>query len=305
MFSPMDRRIHQLLEQEALDAVLPLAEFTPTRVGEALVEYRLALVNLLRQGDKRAEELAILTWDQLDTATRELLIEWMIHHLVKIARTVDARHGLRYGHPKLMPYRFDADELDIDATVERIMGRTQIAYEDLIVMERDKRRRAFALMLDCSGSMRGQKMAMAALATASLALNIEKTDEYGVVLFTEDTEHIKGMRQPSPFRQVMHHILGIKPDGCTDIALGLQAGLRELHRSQAQEKIGILLSDGWKNMGDDPVMTARRFSKLYVIGLPGGDPVMCQKIAAAGKGYFVPVHELAEIPRALRVCLAH
>lgn len=305
MFSPMDRRIHQLLQQGDLEGVLDIAQFSPTRVGEALAEYRLALVNLVRQGDKQAEALVILTWDQLDAATRELLMEWMIRMLVKIARAVEVRRGLRYGRPRLMPYRFDADELDIDATVERIMARPHVTYEDLIVMEKEKRRRAFALMLDCSGSMRGQKMAMAALATASLALNIEKTDEYGVVLFTEDTERAKGIRQPSPFRQVVRHILGIVPDGCTDIALGLQGGLRELHRSRARERIGVLLSDGWKNMGDDPLLIARRFPRLHVIGLPGGDPAMCKKIAAAGKGHFVPVHELAEMPRALRFCLAH
>jgi len=304
MFSPIDQRIHQLLEQRDLEGVLDLAEFTPSRVGEALGEYRLALINLVRQGDKRAEELLILTWDRLDAATRELLMEWMIRFLVQIARAVEVRRGFRYGRPRLRPYRFDADELDIDATVERIMAKPHIAYEDLIVMGREKRRRAFALILDCSGSMKGRKMAMAALAAASLALNVEKTDEYGVILFTEDTEQAKGIRQPTPFRQVVRHILGIVPDGCTDIALGLQGGLRELHRSQAQEKIGILLSDGWKNMGADPLTVARQFPRLHVIGLPGGDPAMCQKIATAGKGYFMPVRELVDMPRALKLCLA-
>jgi Mg-chelatase subunit ChlD len=305
MFSPLDRRLRQLLEQGDVEGVLDIAEFSPARVGEALGEYGLALVNLVRQGDEQAEKLTILTWDQLDAATRELLMTWMIRLLVKIAREVETARGIRSGRPRPMPYRFDADELDIDATVERILAKPHVTYEDLIVLEREMRRRAFVLMLDCSGSMKGRKMAMAALAAASLALNIERSDEYGVVLFTEDTERAKGIRHSTPFRHVVRHILGIVPDGCTDVALGLQDGLRELRRSQAQDKTGILLSDGWKNMGGDPLTVARRFPTLHVIGLPGGDPAMCEEIAAAGKGRFVPVHDLADVPRALRVCLAH
>jgi Mg-chelatase subunit ChlD len=294
-----------LLQRGELREVLDIAQFTPTRVGEALGDYRLALINLVRQGDERAEELAIVTWDQLDAATRELLMSWMIRFLGNIAREVETRQGLRSGWPTPMPYCFDADELDIDATVERLMAKPYLTYEDLIVMERERRQRAFVLILDCSGSMKGRKMAMAALAAASLALNIQRTDEYAVVLFTEDTELAKGVRQPVRFRRVVRHILRIAPEGCTDIALGLRDGLRELRRSQAQDKTGILLSDGWRNMGSDPLTVARRFSRLHVIGLPGGDSTACDEIAAAGRGQFVPVHELADVPHAVRTCLAH
>lgn len=304
LFSPIDQRIRQMLEQGNIEGVLDITQFSPTRVGEALDEYRIALVNLVRSGHQQAEQLMIITWDQLDAETREMLLDMMIRLLIKMARAAEARGGPTYGQPRPTPYRFSSDELDLDATVEKIMGKPALTYDDLLVLERQKRRRAYVIILDCSGSMKGRKMAMAALATASLALSVGQEDEYAVVLFSEDSALVKPMRAPSPFRQVVRDVLSITPDGCTDLALALESGLQELRRSQAEKKVGILLSDGWKNMGGDPLAVARWFPRLHVLGLPGGDPAMCQQIAGVGKGRFMPVQELADMPRALKLCLA-
>jgi hypothetical protein len=96
----------------------------------------------------------------------------------------------------------------------------------------------------------------------------------------------KRIDQPTHLDQVIRGVLDVLPEGRTNIGIGLSAGLEELRRSHIQNKIGILLTDGWQNIGQDPISIALKYPQLHVINLPGGHPVLSRKISQAGKGVF-------------------
>ncbi|MBM3300966.1 MAG: VWA domain-containing protein, partial [Deltaproteobacteria bacterium] len=93
------------------------------------------------------------------------------------------------------------------------------------------------------------------------------------------------------------------PEGRTNIGLGLSAGLQQLVKSSVDERFGILLTDGWQNQGIDPVSSAAKFPKLHVINLPGGNPELARRISKAGRGYFVPLKDMFDVPKAVMSCL--
>ena len=285
-----------------MEELVQAARVSPARVGNVLGRYPWVLVSLARQGDQRGKELLTLVWDQLDEEARRLLEAHMARLVVKIARALTITPGIALGEPRPAAYRFHSDDIDIDATLERAPVRRALQYEDIVVLERRKRRRNHVMMLDCSGSMKGSKSVWAALATASLAMALGPDDQYAVVIFTSEADVLLPLgRHPSP-EVIVKELLGLRPEGCTDIALGLEVGLKELGNANGK-KVGILLTDGWRNVGGDPISIARRFPQLHVVGLPGGDATHCHRLALAGRGQHAPVHGLEQIPAALRRCV--
>jgi hypothetical protein len=99
--------------------------------------------------------------------------------------------------------------------------------------------------------------------------------------------------------QVISQVLDVLPEGRTNLDLGLSAGLREIQRSRVERKIGILLTDGWQNVGCDPISLASKFPQLHVINLPGGYPEVSQKIAKAGRGRFITSTDMLDVPKAV------
>ena len=75
-------------------------------------------------------------------------------------------------------------ELDVEATVENLLGKPHPEPGDLIVQRRVDRRHQVVLMVDTSLSMAGEKMALAAVAAAVLALKLRPGD-LAVVLFAD------------------------------------------------------------------------------------------------------------------------
>jgi uncharacterized protein with von Willebrand factor type A (vWA) domain len=158
-------------------------------------------------------------------------------------------------------------------------------------------------MMDASGSMQGVNLSYAAIAASSLAMNLNYKDQYGVILFSEKVNIFKRIDQPKYLDEVLNGILNSLPEGRTNIGVGLSAGLEELQRTNIQHKIGILLTDGWQNVGPDPIKIALKFPRLHVINLPGGDPVLSKKIADVGKGYFIPINDMLDVSKAIITCL--
>jgi Mg-chelatase subunit ChlD len=98
-------------------------------------------------------------------------------------------------------------------------------------------------------------------------------------------------------------VLDILPEGRTNISLGLSAGLQQIQKSGVDERFGILLTDGWQNVGRNPIETAARFPRLHVISLPGGNPELSRRIARAGKGHFIPLRQMTDVSKAILRCL--
>ena len=205
--------------------------------------------------------------------------------------------------PTSVPFNFEGDEIDLEKTLEARIEHPSPGYENIFVLERKKYRRAAVIMMDASGSMQGENLSMAAIAVASLAMNLDARDEYGVVLFSEKAKITKRVDQALPLDRVLNEIMNIRPEGRTNIELGLSTGLRELKRSTIEGKIGILLTDGQQNVGVDPLPPAGRFPRLHVINLPGGKVDLSKQIAEAGRGSFVALQGMRDVPKAIVKCL--
>ncbi len=221
-----------------------------------------------------------------------------IPKMEKVSRT-------SYGEFAPMEFNFGLDELDIDRTVEKIIGKKDIEYRDFIVRERVREKRAFALMLDTSGSMKGENILMAAIAATSLVNNLKK-DEYAIVAFSETARVIKPMNSRKSLKELVDEMFDAFSGNMTNITSGLRCGLDELYRTTVKKKIGIILTDGAHNQDTDPLVTAKRFPKLSVIGmLPPNRAAedRCRRMAKLGHGLCIFVNKIADIPIALTRCL--
>lgn len=223
--------------------------------------------------------------------------------IVQRAR-LSARGRRGGGRLRSARFRFQSDDLDLDRSVEDLAANPLPGHEDFWVRERATGRRAVVLMLDVSGSMRGAPLVRAALAAASAAVAAAQ-DDFATVLFWSRTLVVTSVDDPRPLVRVVGDVLAVRPEGLTDVALGLTTGLRQLERSRARERLGIVVTDGVSNHGADPAGVARLFPRLHVLttATTPRRVAACRRIAASGGGECLPVAAITDIPRALTHCL--
>ena len=299
----MDHQIESMIKDGRVERLLDFAKDHASRIGDMLGNYRIILAQWEESNPDLLKKLLTLTWHRLDDETRRRFIHLMIGMVYRVSRSVIWQRGAPTGEPIITPFNFQGDEIDLDRTLESIVDNRFLSYENIFVLDRKKQKKAAVIMLDASGSMQGLNLSIAAIAAASLAMNLNYRDEYGIVIFSEKVNIFKRVGQPKHLDGVISGILDLLPEGRTDISIGLHAGFDELRRTNIQNRIGILLTDGWQNIGEDPIKVALQFPQLHVINLPGGQPVLSKKIAKAGRGCFVPVNEMLDVSKAIVTCL--
>ncbi|TFF84056.1 MAG: VWA domain-containing protein [Promethearchaeota archaeon] len=217
--------------------------------------------------------------------------------------------GIRGDYKKTVPYyEIGMPEFDLDETIQhnplKVYNKT-LSYNDIYGIKRKRQKRKIALILDTSGSMYGRLLLNAALTTSVLAYNMEKED-YAIILFNSTAMVLKKIDEKKQVTSIVDEILDSEAVGFTDISIGLEKGLLELNKvkKKTQNKFGILISDGNYNRGDDPLILAKKYPKLHVIGMPAENDAdrgidTCKELADAGRGKFYAVNNFKEIPRAL------
>lgn len=299
----MDYQIESMIEDGNLGGLLDFSMDYASRVGDMLGNYRMVLAQWEESNPDLLRKLLTLTWSRLDDETRHRFLHLMIGMIYRVSKSAIWQKGCPTGEPFIAPFNFQGDEIDIDRTLESIAENRVFSYENIFVLDRKKHEKAAVIMMDASGSMQGVNLSFAAIAASSLAMNLNYRDQYGVILFSEKVNIFKRIDQPKYLDEVLSGILNILPEGRTNIGIGLSAGLEELQRTNIQHKIGILLTDGWQNIGIDPIKIALKFPRLHVIYLPGGDLVLSKKIAEVGKGYFIPINDILDVSKAIVTCL--
>jgi Mg-chelatase subunit ChlD len=217
--------------------------------------------------------------------------------------------GIRGDYKKTVPYyEIGMPEFDLDETIQhnplKVYNKT-LSYNDIYGIKRKRQKRKIALILDTSGSMYGRLLLNAALTTSVLAYNMEKED-YAIILFNSTAIVLKKIDEKKQVTSIIDEILDSEAVGFTDISIGLEKGLVELNKvkKKTRNKFGILISDGNYNRGDDPLILAKKYPKLHVIGIPAENDAdrgidTCRDLADAGHGKFYAVNNFKEIPRAL------
>ncbi|NVM36430.1 MAG: VWA domain-containing protein [Candidatus Lokiarchaeota archaeon] len=228
--------------------------------------------------------------------------------ILKLSLKITSR-GIRGQFKKTVPYyQMGMPEFSMDETVQhnplKIYNKN-LNYKDIYGVERKRQKRKVVLVLDTSGSMYGRLLLNAALTTSVLAYNMEKED-FAIVLFNSTAMVMKKINQKKPIISIIDNILDSEAVGFTNIYIGLEKGLKELSkiRENRKSRFGILITDGIYNRGKDPVILAKKYPKLHVIGMPAGNDAdlgieTCREIAKAGRGKFYAVNDYKEIPRAL------
>jgi magnesium chelatase subunit D len=238
-------------------------------------------------------DLALATDRQLQAAARRLAGRVFIQ-LGRVGRR-PARGTRRLG----MAANTEGD-LDLDRTLDRWSGRW--APEDLVTRHWTAHRRAICLLVDCSGSMTGLAVAMAAVAAAGVVLAADDRLDPSVLAFGAEVSVLQrqGVRRPPP--DLVGDLIRLRGHGTTDLAAGLRAAAGQLAAAAgANERVAVLLSDCLHTAGGDPAAALGGIDRLHILcPLAGADSERAAAaLASRGGGISQPVHRLAEIGPAL------
>ncbi len=219
--------------------------------------------------------------------------------LARAARLVGPLRGATemVREPLRAPY---GGELDLEATLENLLGKPFPETTDWVLRRRQERRHQVVLMVDTSLSMSGENMAIAAVAAAVLALKL-KPEDLSVVVFEDEARTVAQLEVADPPAEVVRRMLDQPVRGYTNIAAALELGAAELERGRNPRRSGLLITDGVVTAGGDPVPLAHRFPRLFVLLTEDYkmDPELCRRLADAGRGDVFPVGTYGELPARL------
>ncbi len=209
-----------------------------------------------------------------------------------------ARRGI--GEVTSVPYRGGSDDIDLDRTLEQLTEHPVPEDEDIIVRERVTTTRSVVLLVDLSGSMRGERVRTAAATVGALASELTK-DNLGVIAFWSDAAVLSHLGQHVPPERLVESMLRIPARGLTNLAFPLQVALRELSRAPARDARVLLLSDCVHNAGPDPRPFAARLPRLDILLDTTGeqDPDLARDLVRLGRGRLRQVRTYRDVAPAL------
>src|SRR5690348_3794916 len=218
-------------------------------------------------------------------------------------RDVTARRGL--GELASLRYRGGSDDIDLDRTVAQLVEHPLPDEDDIIVRERIRTRRS-VLLVDVSGSMRGERVRTAAATVGALAAELSR-DDLAVVAFWSDAAVLSRLGRRVPPQALLDTMLRIPAKGLTNIAWPLQVAARELARVPARDARAVLLSDCVHNAGPDPRPFAARLPRLDVLLDTSGeqDAELARELARLGHGRLRRIGGYTDVAPALGAIFAY
>lgn len=215
--------------------------------------------------------------------------------LARRGRTV--RPGI--GRLVAKPYRPDAGDLDLDASLEPVAiaraSGSAVDPEELRVRGWSRPDTALSLVVDRSGSMGGEPLAAAAVAAAAVAWRAPS--DHSVLAFSSQVVVAKAQDATRPPERVVEDLLVLRGHGTTDVALALRTASAQLARSSAPRKICVLLSDCRANVPGDVEAAARSHDELWIVA-PEGEHDEAAALASSVGARFTTIKGPSEVPEA-------
>ena len=213
-------------------------------------------------------------------------------------RDITARRGA--GELASLRYRGGSDDIDLDRTVAQLVEHPLPDEDDIIVRERVRTRRSVLLLVDVSGSMRGERVRTAAATVGALAAELSR-DDLAVIAFWSDAAALSRLGQRVPPQALLDTMLRIPAKGLTNISWPLQVAARELARVPARDARAVLLSDCVHNAGPDPRPFAARLPRLDVLLDTSGeqDAELARELARLGHGRLRRIGGYTDVAPAL------
>jgi Mg-chelatase subunit ChlD len=218
-------------------------------------------------------------------------------------RDTTARRGV--GELASVRDRGGSDDIDLDRTIDQLVEHPFPEEDDIIVRERVRTRRSVVLLVDVSGSMRGERVRTAAAAVGALAAELAR-DDLAVVAFWSDAAVLTRLGHRVPPQRLLDTMLRIPAKGLTNIAFPLHVAARELARVPARDARVLLLSDCVHNAGPDPRPLAARLPRLDVLLDTSGeqDRELARELARLGRGKLAAIRTYPEVAPALSAIFA-
>jgi Mg-chelatase subunit ChlD len=213
-------------------------------------------------------------------------------------RDVTARRGI--GELASVRYRGNSDDIDLDATLENLVEHPMPEDDDIIVRDRVRTRRSVVLVVDVSGSMRGERVRTAAATVGALAAELAR-DDLAVIAFWSDAALLVPLgHRVSPTR-LLDTLLRIPARGLTNIDFPLRVARRELARVPARDARVLLLSDCVHNAGPDPRSAAAGLARLDVLLDTSGeqDELVAHDLARLGRGRLARIRGYRDVAPAV------
>ena len=215
-------------------------------------------------------------------------------------RYLSSRRGV--GELTSLPYRGGSDDIDLDRTLAQLTEHPFPEDEDIIVRERLQTRRSVVLLVDVSGSMKGEQVKTAAATVGALAGELQH-DALAVVAFWSDAAVLLQLGQPVQPMALLDDLLRIPARGLTNVAFPLELAARQLAGVPPHEARVLLLSDCVHNAGPDPRPLAARLPRLDVLLDVSGehDSELARDLARFGHGKARLVRGYRDVAPALSV----
>ncbi|MGY1746425.1 vWA domain-containing protein [Blastococcus sp. SYSU D00695] len=175
--------------------------------------------------------------------------------------------------------------MDLERTLDTLVGKPLPDDDDVVVRERVRRRRAVVLVVDVSGSMRGERIRTAAATVGALTGELAR-DRLSVVAFWSDAAVLVRMGEPADPARVLDLLVRMPAQGLTNVSFALETAAAQLAGVPARDGRVLLLSDCVHNAGPDPRLVAARLPRLDVLlDTTGEDDVeLGRDLARAGRG---------------------
>jgi len=300
---PQIKKMTELaIEYENIPALKGLAKSNQYAIAEALQsnEGVRMLERRAARGEGSAPELFFMLRSNFDPQYRKIYRRLARISILKSSYRVVGR-GLKGELQVKTEYEPGMTDFDMDELIEKFLINRYIQYSDITAIERRSRENIGVLMFDTSGSLYGEKFRNAAMAVAILSYHLAK-EKYAVILFNTKATVIKQMDEKVKIDELIDRVLESESAGYTNLSDALKKGLMELNKEKRTEKFGVLITDGCFNRGDDPRPFAKNYFNLHVLGLPTeklwGEAV-CRDLARIGKGRYMNVKSMNQIPRIL------
>ena len=283
-----------MVSRQQMTAIEHFDELSP-EVGE-LDEH--VMDRLLADSPDEAVSLLVTLGDAVDPELRAKARRVAERIVIDIARRGRAAQG-KVGRLRSLPLR-DGGDLDVDAAVESLAesGGSLVDADMLRVIDWERPDTAVCLVIDRSGSMKGEALASAALAAAAVALRAPAF--HAVIAFSGTAEVVRSMvtSAHASANGVVDAVLSLKGHGTTNVSDGLRAAITEHEAARCGRHLTVLLSDCRDRAIDEAVPFAQSLEELVIVS-PADDIADAQRFADVTGAALVGVEGPHDVARAL------
>ena len=283
-----------MVSRQQMTAIEHFDELSP-EVGE-LDEH--VMDRLLADSPDKAVSILVTLGDAVDPELRAKARRVAERIVIDIARRGRAAQG-KVGRLRSLPLR-DGGDLDVDAAVESLAesGGSLVDADMLRVIDWERPDTAVCLVIDRSGSMKGEALASAALAAAAVALRAPAF--HAVIAFSGTAEVVRSMVTSAHASAdgVVDAVLSLKGHGTTNVSDGLRAAITEHEAARCGRHLTVLLSDCRDRAIDEAVPFAQSLEELVIVS-PADDIADAQRFADVTGAAVVGVEGPHDVARAL------